>query len=150
MNTIARKIGITLLTAATAIAPLAATSAQAGDWRWSNPPYGSEEYSANHFGGHRDYRKFRHERRVHRRHDNTDAIVLGIIGLSVGAIIAGALAEGNAAPAPVYRQPTVGGGAYQPWTKSWMRYCSKKYRSFNASTGTYRGYDGQDHFCVAR
>ncbi len=36
----------------------------------------------------------------------------------------------------------------EPWTKPWYRYCSDRYRSFNPRTGTYRGYDGQEHFCT--
>jgi len=53
----------------------------------------------------------------------------------------------------IYQQPAaprpVRGGYLEPWTQSWFNYCSDQYRSFNASTGTYRGYDGRDHFCVA-
>lgn len=37
----------------------------------------------------------------------------------------------------------------EPWTPEWYRYCSSRYRSFDARTGTYRGYDGRSHFCVA-
>ncbi len=37
----------------------------------------------------------------------------------------------------------------EPWTREWFRYCSQRYRSFNPDTGTYRGYDSRDHFCVA-
>ena len=39
---------------------------------------------------------------------------------------------------------------YEPWTPEWRDWCDAKYRSFKASTGTYRGYDGKDHFCVVR
>lgn len=38
----------------------------------------------------------------------------------------------------------------QPWTPGWREWCSNRYRSFNANTGTYRGYDGLDHFCVPK
>lgn len=41
-------------------------------------------------------------------------------------------------------------GAPEPWTAEWRRYCEQRYRSFNAITGTYRGYDGKDHFCVPK
>ncbi|SIQ25989.1 BA14K-like protein [Rhizobium sp. RU20A] len=53
---------------------------------------------------------------------------------------------------PVYRQPRpvqAYGGAYQPWTPSWYRYCAQRYRSFNPDTGTFRGYDGRNYFCTA-
>ncbi|MGC4245030.1 BA14K family protein [Agrobacterium tumefaciens] len=43
---------------------------------------------------------------------------------------------------PVYR-------TIEPWTNAWYDYCSQRYRSFNSRTGTYVGYDGQSHFCVA-
>ncbi len=36
----------------------------------------------------------------------------------------------------------------EPWSPGWREWCSNRYRSFNARTGTYRGFDGLDHFCV--
>ncbi|MBB3945459.1 hypothetical protein GGQ73_001392 [Rhizobium skierniewicense] len=45
-------------------------------------------------------------------------------------------------PRPVYRTA-------EPWTRAWFNYCSQRYGSFNSRTGTYLGYDGQNHFCVA-
>ena len=63
------------------------------------------------------------------------------------------------APRPVYRaQPVYDRPAYQPrpvyrtiepWSEAWFDYCSQRYGSFNARNGTYMGYDGQSHFCVA-
>ena len=38
----------------------------------------------------------------------------------------------------------------EPWTQGWYDYCTQRYRSFNAQTGTFRGYDGRDHFCVPK
>lgn len=57
-------------------------------------------------------------------------------------------------PAPVYNRPVVYErpvvyGGYEPWSRGWYDYCSTRYRSFNPSTGTFRGYDGRDHFCTA-
>ena len=40
-------------------------------------------------------------------------------------------------------------GTYEPWSRQWRNWCSDRYKSFNPSTGTYRGYDGRDHFCTA-
>lgn len=40
--------------------------------------------------------------------------------------------------------------SYEPWTREWREWCDNRYRSFNASTGTFRGYDGKDHFCVVK
>lgn len=42
------------------------------------------------------------------------------------------------------------GASYEPWTPEWARWCNNKYRSFNQNTGTFRGYDGLDHFCVVK
>ena len=38
----------------------------------------------------------------------------------------------------------------QPWSQGWREWCSNRFRSFNPTTGTYRGYDGLDHFCVPK
>ena len=46
-------------------------------------------------------------------------------------------------PAPV--APTA--DPYEPWSTAWLEACRQRYRSFNERTGTFRGYDGRDHFC---
>lgn len=51
-------------------------------------------------------------------------------------------------PQPVYRQRT-SYRTIEPWSPAWYDYCSQRYGSFNARSGTYTGYDGQSHFCVA-
>jgi hypothetical protein len=152
MNMFAKKLGITLLTAATAFAPLSTVSASAGEAeaydKFPHIRY-SESGWAHRSNGYRHHKKYR----SYRHHDNSDAIALGIIGLGAAAIIGGAIANSNQ-PRVIYRERSapraVSGGNYEPWSRSWYRYCANKYRSFNASTGTYRGYDGRDHFCVAR
>jgi BA14K-like protein len=105
-----------------------------------------------------------------RRHHNDDAFLAGVLGLAAGAIIVGAITQPRAPayrPQPVYR-PAPAYDAYpdappaprrphvinyddgvEPWTRDWYRYCSDRYRSFNPETGTYRGYDGRNHFCAA-
>ncbi|MGF6176742.1 BA14K family protein [Ensifer sp. 4252] len=112
----------------------------------------------------------------HRHHNNGDAVALGALGLATGVIIGGAIASQpryservyvdpepdyyEPRPAyrsrPVYRaQPVVvdnygdGYGSLEPWTPSWYRYCSQRYRSFNPDNGTFRGYDGRSYFCNA-
>lgn len=152
MNMIAKTLGITLLTAATAFAPLTSTVAQAGEAEFQE----QQDYYDNYIRSQRPrhYRGMRHHNNYRYDHDNNDALILGIIGLGAGAIIGGAIANSHN-PRVIYRQPSAGtrvisGGSYEPWSQSWYRYCSNKYRSFNASTGTYRGYDGRDHFCVVR
>ncbi len=60
----------------------------------------------------------------------------------------------NHGPKVVTYDETIGGGgyggSYEPWSESWMNYCSSKFRSFDPRTGTYKGYDGLRHFCVVR
>ncbi|MDP3525011.1 MAG: BA14K family protein [Hoeflea sp.] len=161
MKTFAKTLGITLLTAVTALAPLT-TVANAGDRYWKRQHYQDQDmsriYNYREYSGrneHRhnyEYRHGGHGKYVYRDRRNNDAIALGIIGLGAAAIIGGAIANSHN-PQVIYREPHAPrnvGGTFEPWTQSWMRYCSNKYRSFNPSTGTYRGYDGRDHFCVVR
>ena len=44
--------------------------------------------------------------------------------------------------------PASTGDPHEPWSAAWLEACRARYRSFNASTGTFRGYDGRDHFCT--
>jgi len=54
--------------------------------------------------------------------------------------------SGNA-PRVITYKDTV---SLEPWSRGWYEYCGQKYRSFNPQKGTFRGYDGQDHFCVPK
>jgi hypothetical protein len=107
------------------------------------------------------WREDGYQYRRHRRHRNDDALIGGALGLATGVIIGGALAsqpryvepryvEPDYYPEPeprvIYRRPVA---TYEPWTQSWYDYCSRRYRSFNSTTGTFVGYDGREHFCVA-
>lgn len=56
-------------------------------------------------------------------------------GLAAGALIGGAIAS-QAAPAPAYG---AGGDA--------VAYCQQRFRSYDPSSGTYLGNDGQRHPC---
>ena len=109
--------------------------------------------------GYRHHRRHRHRDRDHGR----DAVIGGALGLATGVIIGGALAsqpryeerryvEPDYYPEPeprvIYRRQVVA-PSYEPWTQSWYDYCSQRYRSFNPNTGTFVGYDGREHFCVA-
>ncbi len=38
----------------------------------------------------------------------------------------------------------------EPWSPQWYSYCRAKFGSFNETSGTYLGYDGKRHFCVAK
>ncbi len=106
--------------------------------------------------------------RRHRRHNSGDDLAIGALGLATGVIIGGAIANSQPRyrervyidpepeyyePRPVYRRqrPVVHQtyGSLEPWSPAWYRYCSRRYRSFNPDSGTFRGYDGRDYFCTA-
>jgi len=119
-----------------------------------------------------------HQHKKHKDKKRADraAIAIGIIGLAAGAIIASQAAKNRQnqttyrapAPQPNYQygtpqrqsfdqysstgEPNVvtfrDTASLEPWTPGWREWCSSRYRSFNQSTGTYRGFDGLDHFCV--
>jgi BA14K-like protein len=134
--------------AASLVVPLA--NANAGDWYYGTDRVVVERHHV-----------------VRRHHRNNDALAAGIIGLAAGAIIVGALSQPRAErvyrprpvyrPAPIYdtypdappppRRVVTYNDQVEPWTREWYRFCSNRYRSFNPSTGTYRGYDGRNHFC---
>ena len=144
MNKFIKAAVLALATAATVIPTI--SSAQAEDW------------------GRRNYRHGGYDRH---HHNNGDAAALGALGLATGVIIGGALASQPRyqervyvdpepeyyEPRPVYRRarPVVveNYGGLEPWTPGWYRYCSQRYRSFDAQSGTFRGYDGRDYFCQA-
>ncbi|MCB1508064.1 MAG: BA14K family protein [Hyphomicrobiaceae bacterium] len=102
----------------------------------------------------RDRRDVRRERRDVRRHrgGNDDlgaAIVGGIIGLTVGAIL-------TAPRQPAYpqgyqggygRNPTVIEHRPEPFTADWYAYCASRYRSFDPATGTFQPYEGPRQLC---
>ena len=147
----------------------------------------------------------KHHKRHKRRNNDGDLIAAGIIGLAIGAIIAGSANDrrhradtyyydrpvppqptgygyedpyydgyqndgystGSVQRQPLsdysndgYSQPYQDNGprvvtyeetvSLEPWSQGWYQYCNQKFRSFNPKTGTYRGYDGLDHFCVPK
>jgi hypothetical protein len=137
----------TVLSAAVAATAFATVSADAGE-RW------------------RDHRHYRSE-----SNKDGDLVAAGIVGLALGALVVGALAssrdepvagnplrhprpspnrdfmiEGSAAAFAngdqAYDEPS-----FEPWSRSWYRYCRDRYRTFDATTGTYVGRDGRKHFC---
>ena len=156
---------------ATALTALPATTigAQAGDYRAEN--LGNRHYKHyrhSHVRGHRHYKHGRHHYRKHRGHKvdgDAAAVILGLTGL---AIVGGALAHqnrtydyrhdpnyrhnnrGHYPPAPKSPRVITYGGSLEPWSPGWYAWCENRYRSFNPERGTFRGYDGKDHFCVPR
>jgi len=94
-----------------------------------------------------------HRHHHHYHHGNGGAVAAGILGLGVGAVIGGALAQPRyypgtvyVEPAPVYVRPAPV-VVYQAWTPAWYESCGARYRSFNPDTGYYLGHDGRYHFC---
>lgn len=105
----------------------------------------------------------------HHHHNNDAAWAAGAAGLVTGVIVGSAIANsgptyydnGYRAPRRVYVEPEyrpvrrvyrpapVEVGTFEPWSPEWYRYCEGTYRSFNPRTGTFVGYDGMEHFCVA-
>jgi len=123
---------------ATCLAPL--SEAFAGPRHRGGHYYGGGGY---HHGG---YYRASHKQRSNRG----DAVAAGIIGLGIGAIIGSALTQPSPPPPRVvYPAPQPVYDGLEPWSPGWYNYCGRRYRSFNPNTGTFRGYDGQDHFCVA-
>jgi len=136
------------------------------------PMVASAEAGPRH--GWRDHDRHDHHRPHHRKHKNNNAgaaVAAGIIGLVAGAILLGATSRPSYAgppPGPAYYPPAPyppvpyepepyqpapypgyvsGHPGFQPWSPAWYDYCASKYRSFNARTGTYTTYRGEQKFC---
>ena len=82
------------------------------------------------------------------------AVAAGVIG----AIIGGAIVSHHNRrdhrgyyyyDAPVYYAPPprVYYYAPAPWTPEWYAYCARKYRSFDAHSGTFQPYYGRRRLC---
>ncbi|WP_332066002.1 BA14K family protein [Bartonella sp. CB189] len=103
------------------------------------------------------------------RNDSGDTLAAGILGLAAGTLLGNVLKKPEqpqiiyqVAPPQhqviyhevpqtqvVYQAPTVVTPQNPQWTSGWVQYCKAKYRSFNPKTGTFKGYDGKEHFCYA-
>lgn len=105
----------------------------------------------------------RHRPRVEYRHRGNNAAAAAILGIAGAAIIGGALAatprvqreyyvvpQNPYPPQPAYRPRVTTYQSFEPWTRGWYEWCDANYRSFNPQKGTFRGYDGLDHFCVPK
>ncbi|GGE43289.1 hypothetical protein GCM10007276_20700 [Agaricicola taiwanensis] len=87
------------------------------------------------YHGHRYHgsRRYYRDRRYYRRDNGGAAVAAGVVGLAAGVLAGQALAQPRYAPAPAYSDRHA--------------YCYSKYRSYDARTGTYLGYDGLRHYC---
>ena len=149
MNRFLKTAILSAAVAATTLASLPA--ANAGEWR-----HGGRHWNNNNWNHNNNWKN------NYRHNNNGDALAAGIVGLAAGALIVG-LASQPTYREPVYVQPRPRpyrpypevvyadqyASALEPWTPQWYQYCSDRYRSFNERTGTYTGYDGLNHFCVA-
>ena len=105
-------------------------------WRGHN---GGHHWNRGGWNGPRHYRGNRYHGRRH--HNNGAAIGAGIAGLAIGAIVGGALADRDR-PVPVHRvyPGRVGYGSH-------VARCQARYRSYDARSDTFLGYDGYRHRC---
>ena len=151
--------------AGTAMTPLSTVSAAADGWGYGDGVRHSRDFYGDYPKKYKKYPHGYYPRHAKRRHNDDGstaaAIILGITG---AAIIAGALSNSNPGtvyetyPAPNAFPPAPSGGpkvitygsTLEPWTRGWYEWCDDHYRSFNPETGTYRGYDDRDHFCVPK
>lgn len=86
------------------------------------------QYYHHHRRGHyRGYRGDRYHGHRHHDHDNGAgaAVAGGILGLALGAMIAGSAAQNSNS----------------------VQYCMNRFRSYDPRSGTYLGYDGYRHPC---
>jgi len=151
-----------LAIAGTALSPVAATSASADGWNRGDSVRHLKRGGCVWSHGRKVCGPRGFPRRDHRRHDG-DAAAAAILGLAGVAIIAGALSKPNPPvvyetypapnpypPAPSRPNVITYESTLEPWTRGWYEWCDDHYRSFNPETGTFRGYDGRDHFCVPK
>lgn len=84
----------------------------------------------------RDYDAF-----YYRNRSDLEPLVAGILGLAIGVIIAGAVANSNKpAPAPAP-------AANRNYDAGHVARCAAKYKSYDVRTDTFLGYDGIRHPC---
>src|SRR5690606_18632449 len=145
MNRTVRAAIASAAIAATLLVPTAQTLAGHRSWHGGHHVHKYERH-------HHHHRFRRGPVVVWHEHSSGDAFVAGMMGLALGAIIAGAAA----APEPVYdlpadyypAPPAPLDGTLEPWTPAWYDWCARRFRSFDAKSGTYMGFDGKRHFCV--
>ena len=70
-----------------------------------------------------------HERRGH---DDSSAVIAGILGFALGAAIVGSQQQAEHA---------------RTADQKWDDYCARKYRSYDRHSRTYLGVDGLRHYC---
>lgn len=99
--------------------------------QWRPRYYGPRYYGPRYYGP-----------RYYRR-DNGAAVAAGVAGVAAGALIAGAIANSQAQAAAIPAPPAT----VDPQLAAW---CARKYRSFDAVTGTYLAHSGERIVCTYR
>jgi hypothetical protein len=79
-----------------------------------------------------------HHRHYDDHYNGGAAVAAGIAGFAAGTIVG--------STGSIYSRPPVYYGGYGG--SSWAATCAARYRSFNPTTGMYRGYDGYWHRCA--
>jgi hypothetical protein len=103
-------------------------------------------------GGYRDRGRYNDYRRHHHR-GGDDALAAGVIGLGVGALLGGAIASDNRRSydineGPVYREaPRYRAAPVYRGGNSHVEACYARYRSYDARSDTFVGYDGNAYRC---
>ncbi|ALE03586.1 BA14K family protein [Bartonella ancashensis] len=92
------------------------------------------------------------------------ALAMGILGISAGLLVKALLTKPaqpvqsqvvyqtvlqNSAPHQIQQSTPIYRPVQQSQVDSWLKYCTKKYRSFDPQTGTFLGKDGLRHVCRA-
>lgn len=136
-----RKIISAVVGSAFAIASFAVPASAQGSMPtiWSaskaeNAKVEEVQHHRRHYRGHHGYRGHRgyYGHRHYRGSRGAGvAVGAGLLGLGIGAAIAS------------QQQPRYYGGG----NPDWHAYCASKYRSYDARTGTFLGYDGYRHPC---
>jgi hypothetical protein len=93
--------------------------------------------------GYRDGRWGRNEynRFYDNRRSDLDSVAAGLFGLTLGAIVGGAIANSNNNRGGDQLVGPVGGNVN-------IQACQARYRSYDIATNTYLGYDGVRHPCT--
>lgn len=96
----------------------------------------------NYYERHHDYRDHYRDRR---RHRNDDAAAAAIIGLALGAIVVGSLANQNRRVERNYYYDD----RYERRDSRWehIRRCEARYRSYDRRSDTFIGRDGRRYYC---
>ncbi|MCB8839636.1 BA14K family protein [Aurantimonas sp. VKM B-3413] len=146
------------LAAFTATAALGAGTVTASADPWN---HGWHHRGGHHDGWNRGYHRGYRGDRGWRHHNDGAALAAGIGGLALGALIGGAVASPRYygpgyAPDYYYGRPVPVERVYplhrvRPGVRSvsaeHVAACARHYKSYDARTDTFLGYDGRRHYC---